>query len=212
MRRPEHRGRPGPAGAAACRRRRTASLRLSSARHPARTRGHGHESQEAVPAVPRGGPGDSAPAWPQARDRNKGTLALPQAPDRRWSLDFVSDCLAARGFRILLVVNDFTRECVAVFQRSPTQNCQVGSLSASNWSTPEEPWVVTLGASSIASDREGAGWIVCIIQTDDQSKSGGSLEAKSVDPTSALRAAQSTLPSLLRKLRHKPFSVRSEAR
>jgi putative transposase len=29
------------------------------------------------------------------------------------SLDFVSDCLAARRFRILVVVDDFTRECLA---------------------------------------------------------------------------------------------------
>jgi putative transposase len=38
---------------------------------------------------------------------------VPQAPDQRWSLDFVSDCLAARRFRILVVVDDFTRECLA---------------------------------------------------------------------------------------------------
>jgi putative transposase len=42
-------------------------------------------------------------------------LALPQAPDQRWSLDFVSDCLAAQRFRILVVVDDFTRECLAAF-------------------------------------------------------------------------------------------------
>jgi putative transposase len=39
--------------------------------------------------------------------------ALPQAPDRRWSLDFVSDCLAARRLRILVVVDDSTGECLA---------------------------------------------------------------------------------------------------
>ena len=52
----------------------------------------------------------------RGRKRATGTrapLALPQAPDQRWSLDFVSDCLAARRFRILVVVDDFTRECLA---------------------------------------------------------------------------------------------------
>jgi putative transposase len=52
----------------------------------------------------------------RGRKRATGTRAamvLPQAPDQRWSLDFVSDCLAARRFRILVVVDDFTRECLA---------------------------------------------------------------------------------------------------
>jgi putative transposase len=51
----------------------------------------------------------------RGRKRATGTrapLAVPQAPDQRWSLDFVSDCLAARRFRILVVVDDFTRECL----------------------------------------------------------------------------------------------------
>jgi putative transposase len=52
----------------------------------------------------------------RGRKRATGTrapLAVPKAPDQRWSLDFVSDCLAARRFRILVVVDDFTRECLA---------------------------------------------------------------------------------------------------
>src|SRR5262245_4957555 len=53
----------------------------------------------------------------RGRKRATGTrepLAVPQAPDQRWSSDFVSDCLAAaRRFRILVVVDDFTRECLA---------------------------------------------------------------------------------------------------
>lgn len=41
-------------------------------------------------------------------------IALPQGPNQRWSLDFVSDALACgRRFRILTVVDDFSRECVA---------------------------------------------------------------------------------------------------
>jgi putative transposase len=41
-------------------------------------------------------------------------LAPPQAANQRWSLDFVADQLAnGRRFRILTVVDDFTRECLA---------------------------------------------------------------------------------------------------
>jgi putative transposase len=52
------------------------------------------------------------------RKRAVGTrapMALPQAPNQRWSLDFVSDALAdGRRFRILAVVDDFSRECLAL--------------------------------------------------------------------------------------------------
>ena len=51
------------------------------------------------------------------RKRALGTrapMALPQGPDQRWSLDFVSDVLAdGRRFRVLVIVDDFTRECLA---------------------------------------------------------------------------------------------------
>jgi putative transposase len=52
------------------------------------------------------------------RKRALGTrapMALPQGPNQRWSLDFVSDTLTdSRRFRILAVVDDFTRECIAL--------------------------------------------------------------------------------------------------
>ena len=39
---------------------------------------------------------------------------MPQAINQRWSLDFVSDTLSdGRRFRILCVVDDFSRECLA---------------------------------------------------------------------------------------------------
>ena len=41
--------------------------------------------------------------------------ALPQGANQRWSLDFVSDALSdGRRFRVLCVVDDFTRECLAL--------------------------------------------------------------------------------------------------
>jgi len=52
------------------------------------------------------------------RKRALGTrvpMTLPQGPNQRWSLDFVSDVLAdGRRFRALIVVDDFTRECLAL--------------------------------------------------------------------------------------------------
>lgn len=51
------------------------------------------------------------------RKRALGTrapMALPQDANQRWSLDFVQDALNdGRRFRILNVVDDFTRECLA---------------------------------------------------------------------------------------------------
>ena len=45
----------------------------------------------------------------------RAPIALPLGPGQRWSLDFVSDQLACgRRFRILTVVDDFTRECLAL--------------------------------------------------------------------------------------------------
>jgi len=51
------------------------------------------------------------------RKRAVGTrapMAIPQGPNQRWSLDFVSDSLSdGRRFRILNVIDDFSRECLA---------------------------------------------------------------------------------------------------
>src|SRR5260370_35397527 len=42
-------------------------------------------------------------------------MAIPQGPNQRWSMDFVSDALTdGRRFRILAVVDDFTRECLCL--------------------------------------------------------------------------------------------------
>ena len=53
----------------------------------------------------------------KGRKRALGTRApmtLPSAINQRWSLDFVSDTLSdGRRFRILCVVDDFSRECLA---------------------------------------------------------------------------------------------------
>lgn len=52
------------------------------------------------------------------RKRAMGTrrpMLIPVAPNERWSLDFVSDQLTdSRRFRILTIVDDCTRECLAL--------------------------------------------------------------------------------------------------
>lgn len=52
------------------------------------------------------------------RKRAIGTRApmtIPQGPNQRWSVDFLQDVLAdGRRFRIFAVVDDFTRECLAL--------------------------------------------------------------------------------------------------
>jgi putative transposase len=53
-----------------------------------------------------------------SRKRALGTrapIALPQGPNQRWSLDFVSDALASGGrFRVLAVADDFALECLGL--------------------------------------------------------------------------------------------------
>lgn len=57
------------------------------------------------------------------RKRAVGTrtpMAIPQGPSQRWSLDFVSDSLSCgRRFRILNVIDDFSRECLAAVVDTP---------------------------------------------------------------------------------------------
>ena len=52
------------------------------------------------------------------RKRALGTrrpMGVPDRPNERWSLDFVSDAFTdGRRFRVLAVVDDYTRECLAL--------------------------------------------------------------------------------------------------
>jgi putative transposase len=71
------------------------------------------------------------------RKRALGTrapMAIPQDLNLRWSLDFVMDTLVSgRRFRILTVVDDFTRECLdLVVDTSLTGPGSFGSSIASS--------------------------------------------------------------------------------
>ena len=57
---------------------------------------------------------------PRKKGKKRGTnnranaLFVPSRPNERWSMDFMSDSLCdGRRFRVLTIVDDFTRECVA---------------------------------------------------------------------------------------------------
>jgi putative transposase len=53
---------------------------------------------------------------------------LPMAANMRWSLDFISDQMTSgRRFRILCVVDDCTRECLALIADT-SSGVRVGSV------------------------------------------------------------------------------------
>ena len=64
------------------------------------------------------------------RKRALGTrspMAQPEAANQRWSLDFVSDALSnGRRFRVLAVVDDFTRECLGLVADTSLSGLRVG--------------------------------------------------------------------------------------
>ena len=56
----------------------------------------------------------------------RAPLELPNGPNERWSLDFVSDCFTdGRRFRILAVVDDFTRENLALIPDTSLSGARV---------------------------------------------------------------------------------------
>jgi putative transposase len=57
----------------------------------------------------------------------RAPLALPQGPNQRWSLDFLHDQLSnGRRFRILAILDDFTRECLALVADTALSRLRVG--------------------------------------------------------------------------------------
>jgi putative transposase len=70
-------------------------------------------------------------------------LEPPRGPNQRWSLDFVSDRLTdGRRFRILAVVDDFTRECLALVADTSLSGARVAreldDLVRPTWATRED--------------------------------------------------------------------------
>ena len=67
------------------------------------------------------------------RKRALGTrapMAIPQGANQRWSLDFVSDSLGdGRKFRVLCIIDDFSKECLP---RWWTTRCQASVYRANS--------------------------------------------------------------------------------
>src|SRR5512136_2150029 len=77
--------------------------------------GDPHEPQEAASAVCGGTAAGASARRSQARLGHTGADELPQGPNQRWSLDFAADTLTdGRLFHILVVVDNFTRECLCL--------------------------------------------------------------------------------------------------
>jgi putative transposase len=85
---------------------------------------------------------DASDAWREhcaciaaGRKRALGTrrpMVLPDGPNQRWSLDFVSDSLiCGQRFRILCVVDDYTRECPALVAATSLSGARVAGELAS---------------------------------------------------------------------------------
>ena len=56
----------------------------------------------------------------------RAPIELPGGPNERWSLDFVSDCFTdGRRFRILAIVDDFTRESLALIPDTSLSGARV---------------------------------------------------------------------------------------
>ena len=54
-------------------------------------------------------------------------MTLPEDANQRWSLDFVSDSLSSgHRFRVLAVVDDFTRECLSLVADASLSGLRVG--------------------------------------------------------------------------------------
>jgi putative transposase len=83
------------------------------------------------------------------RKRALGTrapMAMPQGPNQRWSLDFASDALTdGRRFRILVVVDDFTRECLTL-----VADTSLGGVSLAN----STPLLLSVGDAALTEPPE----------------------------------------------------------
>lgn len=83
----------------------------------------------------------------RGRKRARGTrtpMALPDQPNQRWSLDFVADALAwGRRFRILAIVDDFTREALAL-----VVDTSIGGARLVREPTPSSPFAASRRRSS----------------------------------------------------------------
>ena len=98
------------------------ALRISPADGIAAAGGMEGKHQTGVPSVSRGRSAGAHGQTDETSAHLRVPLPEPTRPNQRWSMDFVSDRLAdGRWFRILTVVDQYTRECLCAYaDRSQT--------------------------------------------------------------------------------------------
>ncbi len=70
----------------------------------------------------------------------RAPMVLPLMPNQRWSLDFVSDQLTdGRQFRIMTVVDDCTRECLALIADTSLSGARVAGELATLFDARGKP-------------------------------------------------------------------------
>lgn len=78
---------------------------------------------------------------------SQAPMVLPLPPNQRWSLDFVSDHLTdRRRFRTLPVVDDCTRECLALIADTSLSGARLARKLATRFGARGKP-------ATIVSDR-----------------------------------------------------------
>jgi putative transposase len=83
----------------------------------------------------------------------------PENPDQRWSLDFVSDVLAdGRRFRVLVVVDDFTRECLALVVDTSISGRRVARELDAIIATRKKPLTIVSDNGSELTSHAMLGW------------------------------------------------------
>ena len=110
-----------------------------------------------TPSLPRGRADRAAPTWPQAANGTRKPMTIPQAANQRWSLDSSPTYCPGAAVRVLAIVDDFTREALALV---------VDSSSAASGVVP---WNGATGRTCGAEDRAGKP-----SENDSQASSAGS--------------------------------------
>jgi putative transposase len=107
-------------------RRPAASLRLPSLASAIDPRRLSHEPEALPPALPRGEAAGAQARRPHAGIGVRAPISPPSDRNERWSLDLVSDSFTdGRRFRILAIVDDFTRESLALIPDTSLSGARV---------------------------------------------------------------------------------------
>jgi len=94
--------------------------------------------------------------------RQRGSMAMATAPNQCWSMDFMSDKLAdGRSFRILTVVDQFTRECVCLEADRAMTGVQVAqALQRAKMARGKLPASITVDNGTEFCSRALEAWVM----------------------------------------------------